>query len=348
MAKCRWQRGRRPRLVHAESPGTLQLLRRLPPPSLSRRARMRLALLEWHDAHGANVSLTCRRFGISRPTFYRWRARYDPRRLETLEDRSSRPLRRRRPAWTDAEIVAVRELREQFPRWGKDKLAVLLERRGLYLPVSRVGRIVAWLRATRQLPEPLVQVRSRRRRAPRPYALRKPWGLQVVAPGDLVELDTMDLRPVPGVVLKQFTARDVVSRWDVLELASRATAGAATRMLDALEARMPFPVRAISVDGGAEFMAGFEAECQRREIRLYVLPPRSPKLHAAVERANRTHAEEFHQVTLAEPSLVELGSELRLWEAIYNEVRPHQALAYLTPREFLDEWRRRQALTVAV
>jgi hypothetical protein len=33
-----------------------------------------------------------------------------------------------------------------------------------------------------------------------------------------VEVDTMDLRRVPGAVLKQFTARDVVSRWDVVEV----------------------------------------------------------------------------------------------------------------------------------
>jgi hypothetical protein len=29
-------------------------------------------------------------------------------------------------------------------------------------------------------------------------------------------------------------------------------------MLDALAARMPFPVRTIQVDNGSEFMAGFE------------------------------------------------------------------------------------------
>jgi len=33
--------------------------------------------------------------------------------------------------------------------------------------------------------------------------------------------------------------------------------------LDALEMRMPFPVRAIQVDGGSEFGAIFEEECQK-------------------------------------------------------------------------------------
>lgn len=314
------------------------------PPDLSREARRRLAMLDWHRANGADVSRTARHFGYSRPTVYRWLGRFESRRLETLEDRSSAPRRRRRATWSADEVAAVKRLRERYPRWGKDKLAVLLEAEGRYLPVSRVGRILARLRRSGELREPLVRARRRQRRPPRPYAVRKPWGLRVVAPGDLVQLDTMDLRPVPGVVMKQFTARDVASRWDVLELASNATAAAATRMLDALAARMPFPVRAISVDGGSEFMAGFEEACRERGITLYVLPPRSPKLHGAVERANRTHAEEFHQVTDADPTVTGLGAELRAWEVVYNEVRPHQALGYLTPRQFLDEWQRRHAL----
>ena len=44
---------------------------------------------------------------------------------------------------------------------------------------------------------------------------------------------------------------------------------------------MPFPERAIQVDGGSEFGATFEAECQRRDIKLFVLPPRLPKLNAS-------------------------------------------------------------------
>ena len=35
---------------------------------------------------------------------------------------------------------------------------------------------------------------------------------------------TADIRLVPGMVYKHFTARDVVSRWDVLEVSQRATA----------------------------------------------------------------------------------------------------------------------------
>ena len=57
--------------------------------------------------------------------------------------------------------------------------------------------------------------------------MRKPKAYGVAEPGDLVHVDTVEVRPLPGVMIKQFTARDVVSRWDVLDAHSRATAGTA-------------------------------------------------------------------------------------------------------------------------
>ncbi|MGH3594108.1 MAG: integrase core domain-containing protein [Pseudonocardiaceae bacterium] len=309
---------------------------RTAPPELTRIARARLAMLDWHAANGANVSRTARHFGFSRPTVYRWRARYDRHRLESLEDRRSAPRRRRRPTWTLAQLVAVRRLRTQYPRWGKDKLAVLLRREGLGLSVSMVGRILARLRQTGELHEPRGRRISARKRAwRRPHAVRKPADWAVERPGDLVQLDTLDIRPIPGQVFKQFTARDVVSRWDVLELRTTASARQATAILEALATRLPFPVRALSVDNGSEFMAEFETACAERGIALLTLPPRSPKLNGSVERANRTHTEEFYEVTDAEPDLIPLQVALLAWETTYNTVRPHQALGYLTPAEYL-------------
>jgi transposase InsO family protein len=306
-------------------------------PDLSRDARRRLAMLDWHRSHGRNVSLTARHFGVGRSTIYRWLARYDRFRLETLETRPSAPRRRRRPTWTTEQLIAVRDLRRCYPRWGKDKLVVLLRRIGIVLSSSMVGRILARLRRSGELHEPIQRRRMsvRQRRWTRPYAIRKPADWTVSRPGDLVELDTLDIRPLPGKIWKQFTARDVVSRWDVVELGRRATAQAAADVLDRLAERMPFPVRAISIDNGSEFMAEFEVACQARDIRLFVLPPRSPKLHGAVERANRTHTEEFYEVTTAEPELEAFRVELRAWEIVYNTVRPHQALGYRTPAEYL-------------
>jgi putative transposase len=294
--------------------------------------------MDYYEGHGRNAALTCRYFGISRQTFYRWRQRYNPKRLQSLEDRSRRPSRVRQPTWSAELAKAVRELRELCPRWGKDKLAPLLRQAGWSVSTSMVGRILAQLKRRGVLVEPpAARVAARKPRPPRPYAIRKPKTYLAKRPGDIVQVDTLDLRPLPGVILKHFTARDVVSRWDVLEVHTKATAKAAASFLDALEARTPFPVRAIQVDGGSEFQADFERSCQERGIRLFVLPPRSPKLNGSVERAQRTHTEEFYEVWDLPWTVGPLNRKLRAWEQIYNTVRPHQSLGYRTPQQYLRE-----------
>lgn len=305
-------------------------------PVLSRMAKQRLKWLDYYQAHGENAALTCRYHGISRQTFYRWKRRYNPRDLTTLEERSHRPHQVRQPTWSGELAEAVLKLREQYPRWGKDKLAVLLEREGWQVSVSMVGRILTALKARGVLREPPANgISARKRPRPRPYAVRKPKEYQARDPGDLVQVDTLDVRPLPGVVLKHFTARDVISRWDVVEVHSRATATTARAFLDTLQARLPFPLKAIQVDGGSEFQASFEEACQARGLRLFVLPPRSPKLNGHVERANRTHTEEFYEVYPDDLEIAPLNQALREWEQVYNYIRPHQALAYLTPFEYL-------------
>ncbi len=190
------------------------------------------------------------------------------------------------------------KLREEYPRWGKDKLVVLLREKGFSCSASMIGRIIGKLKERGVLKEPVANhISARKRQRQRPYAIRKPKDYEISLVGDLVQLDTLDIRPLPGVLLKHFTAHDVVSRWNIVSVYSRATATTASLFLDTLQKRMPFPVKAIQVDGGSEFEATFEEECQRRGIKLFVLPPRSPKLNGAVERAHRTHTEEFYEVT---------------------------------------------------
>jgi transposase InsO family protein len=316
---------------------TWQFQQRFPEIELSAPEQERLRVLTlWRETR--DLGVVCRTFGISRATLYRWARQFDPHDPTSVRARSRRPRRVRQPTWTSAQLAAVRGLREQYPRWGKAKLAVLLQGTGHQLSASSVGRMLTQLKAQGRLIEPQRQaISARKRRPPRPYAVRKPVDYRPAAPGDLVQVDTLDVRPVPGVGLKQFTARDVISRWDVVEVHERATARLATQFLDTLQARFPFPVRAIQVDGGSEFFADFETACQQRQIRLFALPPRSPKLNGAVERAQRTHTEEFYEVTPCAWTVAALNPELRRWEHTYNTIRPHQALAYRTPLQFLQD-----------
>lgn len=326
--------------------------------TLSREAKHRLKVIRWHEEHGSNVTRTANHFSHSRTSIQAWVKRYQWQGAAGLEEHSHRPQHCRQSTWTAAFERRVLKLREQFPRWGKDKLVVILRNEGwgrdedkptvIGKPDTRpstsmVGRILKHLKDSGQLVEPLPERRRKRKGPPRPYAIRKPREYLARAPGDVVEVDTVDLRPLPGVILKHFTACDIVSRWDVLGVYTRATANTAALFLDDLEQRTPFPIKAIQVDGGSEFKAEFEAACQERGIQLFVLPPRSPKLNGCVERANRTHQEEFYEVYDLDWTVKGLRPDLLNWEVVYNTIRPHQSLGYLTPQQYITQWRSQRA-----
>ena len=63
-------------------------------------------------------------------------------------------------------------------------------------------------------------------------------------------------------------------------------------------------------------MGKLEDYCEQEQIKLYVLPPRSPKINCYVERANETR------------------KLLRKFEYKYNCERMHQSLDYLTLMEY--------------
>ncbi|MGH9743080.1 MAG: integrase core domain-containing protein, partial [Candidatus Acidiferrum sp.] len=311
--------------------------------SLTRAGRTRLQWMLFYFFNGRNALRTCRHFGISRQTFYRWKRRFDRRDLSTLEGRSHRPHKIRQPTWSVELAQRVLALRRQYPRWGKDKLVVLLGRENYHVATSMVGRLLLHRKrhgVLHEPPKPAVLLKQRRKLRQRPWAIRKPKYWRIAQPGDLVEIDTKEIRMRRSVLRKHFSARDVVSRWDVVEVHHRATSLAATHFLDTLLQRMPFPVKALQVDGGSEFAAEFEEACRQKQLPLFVLPPKSPKLNAHVERSHRTHNEEFYEVYAESDQVPVLNRQLRSWENIYNCVRPHQSLAYLTPLEFITRWKR--------
>ena len=185
--------------------------------------------------------------------------------------------------------ATVRELRADYPMWGKAKLTVLLRRQGYAVSESTVGRILKRLMTRGEI----TPVPSLRRKAPRaarrirPHARRLPKGRKASTPGEIVQRDVLSVcrgRRTPAI--KQFTACDPVAKWTCAKACRRATANNAKDFLDKLIADIPFPIQAIQVDGGSGFKADFETECRNRNIDLFELPPRSPELNGHVERNN--------------------------------------------------------------
>jgi len=318
--------------------------------TISKDASKRLRWFDYYAACG-NVRKTCRYFGISAQTFYRWKNRYDPLDPTTLEEESRRPHKVRRPLTPERVVERIRELREEYPRWGKEKLAVLLRREGIKLSGSTVGRVMRRLRARGLLVEPenvrQAKLARKRRRKPR-YAVRKPKGYRVEAPGDLVQVDTLQVRLCPDEVRFQFSARDTISRFDGLRAYKRQTSTAGADFLHYLRKKFPFRIKAIQIDGGSEFKDQFEEACRGKNILLFEPPPRSPELNGRVERANRTHREEFYEVYDVDLNLEEHNRQLAEWSYTYNYIRPHQALDYLTPFEYYRQWKRNQKIKVSL
>lgn len=117
---------------------------------LTRQSTMyeRAAMLRWHHAHGANVTATCRQFGISRPTLYRWLKRYNPDApYASLKARSQAPDTVRAPTWSDHDLLRVAELNMRHPAWGRRRLHRELAKDGVQWSEATVGRLLSIVRA---------------------------------------------------------------------------------------------------------------------------------------------------------------------------------------------------------
>ena len=83
----------------------------------------------------------CQQFGISRPTGYRWRERYQRGGLAAIAELSRRPHHSPQRTATELEQRVV-EIRRRYPDWGARKLQVLLAREGKDLRRSTIHRIL--------------------------------------------------------------------------------------------------------------------------------------------------------------------------------------------------------------
>lgn len=232
----------------------------------------------------------------------------------------------------------MEDLRADNPAWGKRKLGPILRTQGHRVSDTTVGRILAHLvRLGRAVPVPVFRRPTRASaQGRRTWARRLRGALKAARPGEAVQVDTLSLTFPGGRSVKQFTAVDRLSRWSVAMAAHRATAASAARFLDKLEAELPFPLAAIQIDGGSEFMAEFETACQRKRIALHLLPPRSPELNGRVERMQATWRYEFYAVYDPPHQIDRLNPLIDAFAHRYNTYRPHDALGQITPQAYLE------------
>ena len=97
------------RIISVLVPGAISLGKRIA--DISHAANKRLKWFDYYESHGRNARVTCRYFNISPDTYYRWKKRYRPGDLRSLEERSRRPKRVRQSTWTVETVKAVQKLR---------------------------------------------------------------------------------------------------------------------------------------------------------------------------------------------------------------------------------------------
>ncbi|NCS68179.1 transposase [Candidatus Peregrinibacteria bacterium] len=297
--------------------------------ALTERAKYKIKILDWHRAHGNNISLTARHFGLGRTTLHRWVKRFRHYGILGLNERSRRPKNVRKPTTSWDIIIKTVQLRKQYPAWSKYKLRALLEREGLEVSASTVGRILK----RRNLIDKKVSKR-RRKAALRPKA-RFPRGLRISEPGDMIQMDVKHIMLPGGAKYYQFTAIDVLAKRRVLRVYASESSRNGAHFLEECLLNFPFPIKAVQTDNGSSFLKEFDKACQERGIPHYFIYPRTPKQNTYVEISHEADKREFYQQGNVHCLLPVMQRKIREWEDTWNNVRPHEALGQLTPAEYL-------------
>ena len=292
----------------------------------------------WESLRAEGVSeAKCAVFtGISRASYYRRRA--------CLKDLahgqvppSKAPRKRNKPRCGEREKQLVLEVRRKNKTCGKAKIAAVLRRdHKASISESTVGRILSFLNGKGVITRARSRPQKRRRNFTKGHA--QPWkykDYKDMGLGERVQIDHMTATK-NGITVKHCQAWERKSKDIHAQIYSNAKATSARKFLKELIQVAPYPIRSIQLDGGSEFMAECEAECERLKLKLEVLPPSKPTYNGGVESANRTFREDFYdEPEILADSIGALRFDLKKAVTKYNTYRPHFALDGKTTREYI-------------
>jgi transposase InsO family protein len=289
-------------------------------------SELRLAFVKLVTALGYSVTRACREFGISRKTGYKWLHRAKQQPATPLHDRSRRPHTspRRTPADVEQLILAVRDRYG----WGGRKIRAFLRQQGLDLPSRQTVQHV--LRRHGRVPPP----------PPAPAA----WQFfERSAPNHLWQLDFKGPIEVARQRLFPFVVLDDHSRYLLaLHPCTDCTMATAWDILWQTFADIGLPDsilcdNAFGTRGQNDLgVSWFEARLLRLDITPLHGRPYHPQTQGKCERLNGTLEAELWP-RIRRDSLAHFHEDLTAWRtAVYNAVRPHEALGDQPP---LTRWR---------
>lgn len=154
-----------------------------------------------------------------------------------------------------------------------------------------------------------------------------------------LQMDTKHVTPELGglvTTVYEYAAIDIFSRYKLAVLLPEINDECASLALEYFLKWFPFKVAYIQTDNGLEYQSTFEKNCQKHQINHYFIHKNSPNENAVIERSFKTDQEEFYfWLEKAPQHIGELNDWLQKFIIKYNTWRPHQALDYKTPAEFV-------------
>ena len=279
------------------------------------------------EQRGEPFAALCRRFNVSRKTGYKWLGRYEELGVEGLADLSRAP--HEHPQAVSAEIAErCLAVRWAHPSWGPVKVRAYLERRaaGTCWPAaSTIG--VLFERAG------LTVRRKFRRRSPPSSA---PFA-QCGGPNDVWCIDFKGwFLTGDGTRCEPLTLCDAHSRYLLrCQAMGRTDTAHAWPVLDAALREFGLP-KVLRSDNGPPFASTGAAGLSQLAVKVIkagVLPeriaPGKPQQNGRLERLHLTLLKDT-----ADPPARSLRQQIerfRIFQRVYNEERPHEALGHDTP-----------------
>jgi len=216
--------------------------------------------------------------------------------LIDLEDESRIPNKTRQSTWSKEIENRVYRLRFKYRLWGKAKIIIMcIKEYNEIISQSMIGRIIHKLMIQNRIKPVrfLLYQKIHENRVFTGHTQRWKIDMKANIPGELVQFDHMTVE-VPGYgLVKNFSAICPITKIAVEKIYKEANGRNTADFLNTVMLELPFSIKSIQVDGGSEFMKDFENLCQKSNIPLFVLPPRSPEYNCNVERANGIFKYEF-------------------------------------------------------
>jgi putative transposase len=229
--------------------------------------------------------------------------------------------------------VEIQRLSERFPRFGYRRIHALLQAQGWQVNLKRVRR----LRGEEGLQVKKHRKRRRKRSGVTPLAPEK-----ANAPLHVWTVDFMQDRLSSGRSIRLLTVLDEFTRESLCIRVERGLKAEDVRLtLEALFQDYGKPLYLRS-DNGSEFIARcLQGWLKEQGTRPLFIEPGSPWQNGKCESFNGRFRDECLNMEWFD-SLKEAQVVVELWREHYNHERPHSALGYLSPHQFIRQYLVRQ------